>query len=457
MKMLKQLLVLCFLGLPLVVIAQPRYLQEAWQDPAFVERFTGSFLPLTELEPKVSNEEADLFSELSVLLQEDEPMAALNRLREFMGDAPPEEETSAALNYTAGNLLLQQGEYRQAVREYETAIEKFDSFQRAYKNLGLARIQSGQFEGAVEALVKAVELGDSAGDTFGLLGFSYLNLDNPVAALEGYRQASLLNPSNREWRIGKAEALMRTERFEEAIAEFKQLIQEQPEEDAYYTSVANAYLALKESGSAARYLEILRRREAAKPSALALLGDIYINEGLPRLGLEVYNDALSLGGVSTSRVLRVLRVFLQKGAISEAEAFVEAIEESVLDQFDESENREFLNLQANLAMVQGDDSGAAAILEEVLEADPLNGNALLLLGKYYRDQKDLETAIYYFERASGVKDYEREAKLQLARIYVERKEYREAIRLLEQAQGIRYSSNVQDFLEAVRGVYNRAL
>lgn len=450
------LLSLCAL-LPAFLCAQPRILADAWSDPEFVDRFTGSFLPLSETEPKISEAEAELFQELSELLANNQTQAAIARLAEEIRTAAEPDEVSAALHYTLANLYLQNSQFAEAVRQYRTAIEKFPNFQRAYKNLGLARIQSREFTEAIEALVKAVELGDSGGDTFGLLAYAYLNEGNPTAALEGYRQASLLNPGNREWRIGKAEALMRTERYEEAIAIFKQLIKETPERDAFYTSIANAYLALGDAESASRYLEILRRRDVAQASALALLGDIYINEGLAKLALTTYMDALATGEMSETKGLRSLRAFLMRGYYDEAEVFMAAFEDAQGDDLSDTQAREILNLRAQLALAKGEDEEAAAILEEVLETDPLNGNALMLLGDYNRQRKDPETAIYYYERALSLPDFQREAQLQLARIYVQQREYQEAIRQLEGAQQLEYSSNVQDFLDAVRSAYNRSL
>jgi tetratricopeptide (TPR) repeat protein len=443
--------------LPVIVSAQERVLTDAWNNPAFVERFAGSFLPLTDQEPKITEKEAGLFQELADLLAANQSVQATEKLASFVRASADPSSISAALNYTLGNLYLQNARYDDAVRQYEVSIQKFPNFRRAYKNLGLARIQAGAYADAIKALVKAVELGDGAGDTFGLLAFSYLNEGNPAAALEGYRQASLLNPGNREWRIGKAEALMRTERYQEAIAEFKQLIAEMPDRVAFYTSIANAYLSLNEMEMAANYLEILRRRNEAKPAALGLLGDIYINMGLAKLALAAYQDALASGGFSTTKSIRALRAFLQRGHYAEADVFLADLQKTFAGSISSEESREVLNLKAQLALAEGQNEEAAAILEEVLNEDPLNGNALILLGNFYQGKGDEETAIFYFERALQVTDFQREAQLQLARIYVRQKEYPQAIRQLEAALDLEYSANVQDFLDAVKAVYNRSL
>lgn len=448
---------LALLLTPLLAHPQPRVLEDAWSDRDFVERFTGTFLPLTEQEPKISEEEAELFQELATVLEANDYAQAITRLERRIANAPAEEPVSAALDYTLANLYLQQGRFADAAQRYEVAIDKHDTFRRAYKNLGLARIQNQEFGPAIQALVKAVELGDGGGDTFGLLAYSYLNEDNPVAALEGYRQASLLNPGNREWRIGKAEALMRTERFPEAIAEFKSLILEQPERNAFYTSIANAYLSLEDTTAAAQYLEILRRRGEAEAPALGLLGDIYLNDGLASLAVEVYIDALETGDYPPQRSIRSLNALLQRGHYAEAEAFINRFESLQQTALSETLSREVLNLKAQLALAKGSDAEAAALLEEVLQADPLNGNALTLLGQYHQNREEFEEAIYYYERALGLTDFQREAQLQLARIYVKQKEYLQAIRQLEAALDLQYASNVQDFLDAVRAVYNRSL
>ncbi len=444
--------------LPSLLHAQKIDLSDAWADPQFVKQFAGSFLPLTNQEPTITEAEAELFNELGEMLANDQIQASIQRLKEALAKEPTEEEPmSAALNYTLGNIYIQQGMAKEAIEQYSIAIKKFPTFRRAIKNLGLAQIQSGEYEQSIKNIVKAVELGDNSGDTFGLLAYSYLNTDNSAAALEGYRQATLLNPTNKEWRIGKAEALMRTERYEEAIAEFKAFLKDDPDRTAFYTSIANAYIAMNNSETAAVYLEILRRKEAATSSALGLLGDIYINEGLASLAVGAYMDAIESNGYSTSRAIRTLQAFLQRQNFDEAEAFLDRLSSLRGANFSDEENREVLNVQAQLALGRGNDAEAAEILEKVLETDPVNGNALMLLGSFRHREGDLEEAIFYFERAVQIESTQRDAQLQLARIYVQQKEYRDAIRQLEAALSVEYSSNVQDFLDAVKSVYNRSI
>lgn len=429
-----------------------------WSNPEFVDRFLGTYAVRSETEPKISTKENELFNEIAGMLNNDQTGEAITRLQEYMtenaqSDPPP----SPALDYTLGNLHLQEGNTSEALESYQTAIKRFPDFLRAYKNLGLAQIQRGNYEKALPHLVKAVELGDRNGDTFGLLGYCYLNTGNDTAALEGYRQATLLNPGNREWMVGKAEALMRTENYNEAIAVFKSLIKKDPAQKSYYTSLANAYLSKGEESKAANYLEVVRRMGQGSASTLTLLGDIYLNDDLPGLALSVYLDAFETdsGEITMDRAIRVAQVFLQRAHLDQAEKFISMAEDTFAEDMGEDEELEILNLKAQLALAKGDSDKAAEVLEKVIRQDPMNGNALLLLASYNERQGDVEEAEYYYERAQKVDDVARDAYVDHAQLKVQQKEYREAVRLLQSAQKLEFSQNVQNYLDAVKTVADR--
>jgi hypothetical protein len=53
---------------PISLQAQKIELSDAWADPQFVKQFAGSYLPLTEQEPKINEDEATLFQQLGELL-----------------------------------------------------------------------------------------------------------------------------------------------------------------------------------------------------------------------------------------------------------------------------------------------------------------------------------------------------------------------------------------------------
>jgi len=433
--------------------------ENLWRNADFVDRFLGSYGMRTEVEPKITEAEGELFQELVALIQNEQMPAAITQLKAYLAEnAAAETPPSPALFFTLANMQLQENELAAAIANYRKAIQDFPNFLRAYKNLGLALIQNGDFAEATQVIVKSIELGEANGDTFGLLGFCYLNKGEYGPALEAYRQATLLNPENREWFVGKAEALMRTENYREAIATFEYLIELDPDKDAYYTSMANAYVALNEPMVAAHILEVVFREGKPGVAVLNLLGDIYLNNLMPELALRPYMAAFDLegGSISTSRITRTAKALMQRSFYPSAAAFLDRAETYLEDQGAFADSRaEFLNLRAELALGQGQSAEAAAILEEVIQVEPMNGNALLLLGNYHFRNGDYEEAEFYYERATRIDRVAVDALIQSARLHVQSKDYAKAIDRLRDAQALEYQRNVQDYLEAVESVYER--
>lgn len=417
----------------------------SWDNPEFVKRFLGSFGVNTRIEPEITREEATLFSELADIIGTD-PNAAIARLR-----AAITPQSSAALDYTLGSLLLQQGDMAGAIRNYEAAIRKFPSFMRAYKNLGLALIQSNRFEEAIPMLVKAIELGDGDGNTFGLLGFAYLSTDRPRSALDAYRMAHMLLPGNRDWKVGLAQSLNQIGDYQQAAAILRELIQAHPDHIPFYLNRANALIAMGREMEAATHLEIVKRLGGANVATLRLLGDIYLNAFMPQLAAENYMLALAhRDGMPVSQALLSARNLVMFAAFDEAQDLISKIYEVAGRDLSDEDRVNLLNISAEIALSRGDDAEAAELLEQVIAIEPLNGRALILLGNYYNRIGNIEEAAFFYERAATIASVQVDALIQHARMLVGARQYAQAVTLLELAQSIRPAQNVENYLNAVR-------
>ena len=422
--------------------------ENTWDNPEFVKRFLGSYGVHTRVEPEISREEGEFFSELVDIIPVN-PRRAIESLRQKITP-----DSSAALDYTLASLLLQQGDLNEAVRHYERAIRKFPNFMRAYKNLGLALLQINRFEEAIEHIVKAIELGDGDGDTFGLLGFAYLNIGKPKSALDAYRMAYVLRPNNRDWKVGKAQALSQTGSYEQSAAILKELIEANPNDRNFWLSRANALISLGLEQEAAAHLELVKRMGRADAASLKLLGDIYMNDQVFPLALANYKAAIERDArLPVGTAVTVSRNLTRFAAFEQADSFIHSVFAEYADELTDAQRATLLNLQAEIALGTGDDARAAEILEEVVAADPLNGEALILLGNYYFRQGEFEQADFFYERARNIPDHRAEALVQQARMRVAQREYGEAVRFLEEAQSIRPRRNVENFLVAVRNAY----
>lgn len=426
------------------------YSENSWSNPEFVDRFLGSYGFETAREPKITSDEAEVFQAVATAAETSLEEAV--RIIE-VGISP---ESSAALHYTLANLNLQLGRIGPAKKAYRDAIKSFPNFMRAYKNLGLALIQEGNYEEARQFLIKSIELGDGSGNTYGLLAFCFLNTGDLDSALDAYRIAGVLMPDNKDWKVGKAHALLQTGQYISAAAAFENLISIDPENTQYYISRSNAFLYLGEYEAAALHLEIVRRMGKANGSSLAQLGNLYLNMENAELAVEAFVEALdSSKPIDVNRSLRIANNLLARYLYSEAKSFLDAVWKVHKTSVDQETRLELFNLEAELQLAMGDDAAAAETLEKVVEVDPTNGRAFLLLGNYNWNLDQFEEATFYFEAAQEIDSTRYSALVDHARMCVQQKDYEKAIDLVRKAISIQPKESLEKYLEAVRRVHEQ--
>jgi tetratricopeptide (TPR) repeat protein len=430
--------------LPATLLAEPFTLRaEFWNSDEFQRAFARSYAPHGEVEPKISASESDLFRSLIEVIQQDPSRAAAMLAPQVKADS------SAAFDFTLGNLYFQTGDTAQATRWYKKAVEKFPDFRRAYINLGLLQVREGDFGGGIRSLAKAIQLGAIEGNTYGLLGYCYLQVRNPVAAESAYRKAILYSPENIDWRLGLAQSLLSQRRHAEAAGLFGELLDQDPGNAEYWLFQANAYIALDEPALAAANFEMYHRLGAGSPETLNTLGDIYLREGNQEMALETYLTSVETGpNQPVSRLLNPTRILIQRRDFDRAGILLAKVEAS-LDSARQEERLQVLRIRSELALTRGLEKEAVEVLEQIVSLDPLDGEALILLGRASGRQGRVEQAELAFENAAGLAEHEAEAKLQHGQLLVSLQRYREAVPLLRRAQQLRPRENVESYLEQV--------
>lgn len=419
-----------------------------WRDPNFQRRFAESYLAESEVEPTVTVVERDRLIEVRDAIAAEDLDEARALLARFRGEA-----ASATFDFTLGNLDFQAEQLDAAGASYRTAVAKFPKFRRAWKNLGLVEVRQGHFEEAAAAFSRVIELGGGDALTYGLLGFAYLNEENQLAAESAYRLAILLDPKTDDWKMGLARSLFQQSRFQEAVSLTGAMIAKQPNRADLWLLQANAYLGQGEPLRAAENFELVDRLGAASVDSLNLLGDIYINAELFDLARDAYSRALSSDpGAYRERALRAANNLAARGALLETGAMLDAIQLAYADSLTPDEQVGVLRLRARLAVATGASEEELRLLEEIVALDPLDGEALLLLGMQAGRDGDYEHAIFYYERAAAIEAFEADAKVRHGQLLVGLGRYAEALPLLRRAQVVKPRANIQEYLEQVERV-----
>jgi tetratricopeptide (TPR) repeat protein len=422
-----------------------------WNDPIFKRQFIAGYGINAEIEPRVTQEEVAILEAIMPLMAEDLP-GAESALQEDM-----EPNCSAILDFTLGGIQFQQDRLPEALENYRNAVAKFPSFRRAWRNLGLIYTRTSDFDGAIAAFTRMLELGGGDAYAYGLLGFSYAAKEDYQPAEVSYRNALLLQPENTEWRLGLTRCVFKQQKFEDAVALLAVLIARTPEKPDYWLLQAHAYMGLKQPLQAAENFEVLDRLGAAKAENLHMLGDIYASESLVDAAAQAYRRAIDLDAGAAqpqlARSLRCVEVLLSSGATVQAREITAHLRQVWTQDMPESDRRHLLKLEARLSMAEGDSSPeAVAVLEEILELDPLDGEALMMLGDHCSRQNEPDRAIFYFERAESLEAFESKAKVRHAQVLVSLGRYSEAIPLLRRAQEIKPRDEVARYIEQVERV-----
>lgn len=372
-------------------------------------------------------------------------------------DLVPSDDYSAMFDYIAGNVHFQRGRLDEAAACYSKALEKFPTYLRAHKNLGIVQARGGQYQSTIESLTQAVELGENSALVYGLLGYAYSGVAQNLSAESAFRLAILLEPTNADWKRGLIRALFGQERYAEAVTLCNQIIAENPERPVLWRLQASAYLGMNQPLEAANNYEFLRVHGHATATDLKALGDIYLRNEMTAAAVEAYADALKAEGeLSPASLIINARILAQQGAPDDARQLLKAIAATTDGQLSEKDSVEVLRLRARLAMEEGATDRQAKFLEEILETNPTDGQALIEMGRYYANRNKPDMAIFYYERAQGIDEWEAMAKIRHAQLLVQEAKYKEAIPLLESALKIKYRDQVSDYLAQVKAAAKSA-
>ncbi|AKJ65460.1 tetratricopeptide repeat protein [Kiritimatiella glycovorans] len=447
MKYLAMMVTMLLAGSAMAAAEEPPELN-LWNDPGFRQRFLGSYAVNQETEPRVSSVEREKLEKVLEFMSAEEPEKARAFLEKQTGEA-----STAMFDFTLANVCFQLDDLGAAVRHYEAAVEKLPSFLRAQKNLGMIYVRNGEYEKALKPLSEAIALGAGDGLTFGLLGYAYMSVGEQVPAETAYRRAVLLQPDTVDWKLGLAQSLFKQEKYEESAALASTLIGDDPERKDFWLLQANAYLGMKQPLQAARNFEYLRMRNEADVRALNTLGDIYVNEKMLAAAAEVYLRALeSEPGQPVDRPLRNAEVLAARGALEESKRLIGRVREVYGKTLADERATRLLKLEARIAVAEGRGGKQAEILEQVVERNPTDGDALVLLGRHYASEDQAEKAIFYFERAEKLEEFEAEAKLHHGQLLVRQSRFEKALPLLRRAQRLDPREDVQRYIEQVERI-----
>jgi tetratricopeptide (TPR) repeat protein len=247
-----------------------------------------------------------------------------------------------------------------------------------------------------------------------------------------------------------------TANYDRALALLDELLSQYPERENLWTLQANIYIQKEQSARAAVSLEMLRRLGKATALNLYLLGDLYMTQESRDLALGAYLEAIGMdGGQNPAKALRAAQILAGRGAWDEARQLFAKIRAASASLSDADELK-LLKLESKVAMSTGAGEEAAKVLQQIIDRNPLDGEALLLAADYYAKNEQREKAAFLYDTASKLQGFEADAFVKHAQLLLQSQKYAQALELLRKAQKLKPRDNVQRYLERVEQLARNA-
>lgn len=446
--------ILCLAGAA-SLSAQFKTDQEFWNQPHITKAFASSYSMLAKTEPDLAEEEQVIVKQvLEQLKLTNDKDAALKTILDALALNP---DATAAFDFIAANFYAEKGDLKNAIKYYDSAAKKHPSFLRAVRNGAIMKVKEGRFEAALKDFTKAIELGAKDTTTMGLLGLCYVNTGKYFSAETAYREAIVLDPNVKDWQVGLAKSLLQQSKYEEGIAVLEQILVDDPENDILWSSAANAYLGLDDAETAVAIQEIVDRLGKSTPESLVFMGNIYMSRSLNDLALTYFQRAIKMDPKQDPSVyVSVAETMTARGTYDQAKTVIADVRSSFGDQLSDENSLKLLRFEAQIGLATGGGEKVIPILEKLVERDPMDGQALLLLAEFNSSKGTTDgysRADLYFERATKVRAWEVRALISWARSYVSRERFGKAIPLLERVQVIDPQDHIGRYLDQVRKVY----
>jgi tetratricopeptide (TPR) repeat protein len=190
----------------------------------------------------------------------------------------------AAVYNNRGNTLMALGVLREAIKDFDRAILLAPGYAAAFNNRAGASLRLGQTADAVRDYTKAIELMPTSPAPLSGRGRVYLAEARPHAAMRDFSRALQSDARFSAGYRARAEAKMEIERYEEAVEDLSRAIAFEPGNPEVLTLRGQAYLANKNPASAIK--DFSRAIELDPRSVAAHLG-----RALSHLKADAYDEA----------------------------------------------------------------------------------------------------------------------------------------------------------------------
>jgi tetratricopeptide (TPR) repeat protein len=338
------------------------------------------------------------------------------------------EDISATVLYVIGMIYFQLERYEPAEAALKTALVPLPDYLRVHEALGLLYVRTERYAEARVHLTRAAELGLN---TAGLhISFAYINIkdENWWGAASAFQQALAIKHDERQWQTGLLQALSETQQYAAGLALVEQMLQAEPNDPDLWLYRAHMALNSDQRAAALTSLETALRLGDDSVANKQVAAALHMERGSIGRAVQLLKSA----SAENLEFQFIDQALTWLGYEDEWDYFRELL--SAADarraSLDDLQRSLLLTRRSALQLHDGNRLAAIATLQEAVELDASNAEALMTLGQAYRDERDYNRAELLFQRASAFDLYRENALISLAQLAIDQQNFERALALL---------------------------
>jgi tetratricopeptide (TPR) repeat protein len=198
----------------------------------------------------------------------------------------------------AGNEALRDGDYQQAILDFEKAVEEYPESYEAHNSLGAALSAAGNMPRAIEHFSIAVALNDHFVEGYYNLGRALAGTGRFDEAITEYQNALAIDSTYAIAHMGIAEAYVGAEEPQRAVAAYQRAIKYDPRLLQAYIGLGRVYVAMGEYQEGIDAFQAAREMFPNNADLAFIAGKAAILKGDPDLAVTYLSQAAAMDSLN---------------------------------------------------------------------------------------------------------------------------------------------------------------
>jgi tetratricopeptide (TPR) repeat protein len=292
-----------------------------------------------------------------------------------------------------GLVFFQKGQFDEAIRQYQIALEINPNDTLAHVNLGNALSQDGRLGEGIEQYRLAVKINPKMAEAHYNLGMALFHRGQLDDAITQYQEALEIDPSYAEAHFNLGSALLQLGRVDEAIEQYQMALKINPDYLGIYVSLGRILFQKGQLDTAIELYQMVIKINPQAAEALNDLGAALYQKGQLDDAIAKFQMALKINSNYAEAHINLGDALFQKGRLDDA---IEQYQTVVRINANYAEAHNSLGV----ALYQkGQLDDAIAQYHKALEINPKFAVALGNLGAAYFQKGQLEDAIIQLQKA----------------------------------------------------------